>query len=64
MDATRADVRDHRCHARSELILDIQVPLAHVVAMGVGVGVGERTLLAGKVLGSPLKKLIGLAALF
>jgi len=24
----------------------------------------ERTLLAGKVLGSPLKKLIGLAALF
>src|SRR6266704_1285379 len=40
MDATRPNVSNHGSQARGELVLDVQVPLRHIVALGAGVRVG------------------------
>ncbi len=56
MDAAGADVSDHRCHARSELILDIQVKLAHVIAMGVGIGVSGAHLVGWEGARQPIEE--------
>ncbi len=56
MDAARPDVSDHRCHAWGELILDIQVPLAHVIAMGVRIGVSGAQFVGWKGAGQPIEE--------
>src|SRR5438876_8237598 len=40
MDATRPNVSNHGSQARGELVLGVQVPLRHIVALGAGVRVG------------------------
>src|SRR6266404_3960354 len=39
MHTSRANIGDHRCQAGRELILYIEVPLRHVIAFGVGIGI-------------------------
>src|SRR5690242_5619723 len=40
MHTTRTNVSNHGSYAGGELVLDVQVPLRHVVALGAGVRVG------------------------